>query len=94
MTRAAEIARLQELQQSLPRRFQEATQAVSDTEQDLARLLAMRTAGLDVRGSQVATARMAHARALRDLDDLRKMQAVLPDLLRASEPVLRVAHSA
>ena len=91
-SKAAEATKLAELHQRLPQLFQSAEQIVSAAQQRLAQLLALRAAGVPVRRSEVGTARMAHSRALRDLDDLRKVQAELPAMLH--EPLLKVARAA
>jgi hypothetical protein len=92
-SKAAESSKLADLQQRLPQLFRSAEQIVSETQQRLAQLLALRAAGVPVRRSEVGTARMAHSRALRDLEDLRKVEAELPALLQ-HEPLLKVARAA
>ena len=76
-----EESKLVALEQSLPSQMQAAARAVSEAEQGLARVLTLRAAGEAVKGVEISVARMALARALRDAEDLRMIQSVLPAML-------------
>jgi len=89
-SKAAEATMLADLQQQLPQMLEAAARELEQAESALARLLARRAAGISVRRSEVGTARMAHSRAQRDLEDLRRIEARLPALLQP-EPLLKVA---
>ena len=75
---AERISRLEELAPALPARILAAAQAVPIAEQHLAYILALRATGQVIKGSGLATARMALARTLRDVEDLQLVQDILP----------------
>jgi hypothetical protein len=80
-------AKLVELSRALPGQIHAAVQAISLAERRLAEVLTLRATGQTVKRSQIATARMALARAQRDAEDLQSIQSVVPSLLeRARAP--------
>ena len=81
MSKIAELVKFVELQKSLPGRMHAAARAVEDAERHLAQLLTLRAAGHSVKGNEIAVARMAQSRALRDAEDLRRIQSALPAML-------------
>ena len=81
MSKPTEASKFAALEKSLPNRIRAAAQEVADAERHLAQVLTKRAAGEPVRGAQVAVARMALARALRDAEDLRRIQGALPAML-------------
>jgi hypothetical protein len=78
---AVELSQLTVLQESLPDRTRAATRAVAHAELRLAEILTLRAAGQSFRRSEIAGARMALDRALRDAEDLQRIEAVLPELI-------------
>jgi len=72
---------LEALQRALPERMRAAAHALAAAERRLGRILALRASGVAVKRSEISGARMGHARALRDAEDLRWIQAVLPELV-------------
>ena len=84
MSHVVNVSKLAELLQSLPSQIGAAACAVADAEQRLARILTLRAAGQPVKASDVSVARMALCRALRDAEDLRRIESALPAML---EPV-------
>src|SRR6185436_430468 len=81
MNETVEVTKLLELQESLPGRVQAAAQVVRDAELRLAQVLTKRAAGKSTGSSEVGGARMALSKALRDADDLQRVQSVLPAML-------------
>lgn len=79
--KAVELSQLAALQQSLPDRMRLAARAVAEAELRLAEILTLRAAGQTLRRSEIAVARMALDRALRDAEDLQRIQSALPDLI-------------
>ena len=90
---AIDVAKLGAFAVALPGRIHAAAQAVEAAERQLARVLVLRATGHTLKNSALAVARMALARAQRDLEDLQRIQGALPALLApAREP--RAAESA
>lgn len=81
MDETLEVSKLLELQKSLPERAHAAAQAVRHAEQRLALVLIRRAAGQAIKGFEVAVARMALSKALRDAEDLQRIQSTLPAML-------------
>ena len=63
-----------------------AARAVAQAEQRLAEALTLRAAGQAQKRSEVAVARMTLDRAVRDAEDLQRIQAALPALLERQQP--------
>ena len=81
MIKPTEASKLETLEKSLPNRIRMAAHEVSIAEQHLAQLLTLRAAGETVKGAEIAVARMALARTLRNVEDLGRVQSVLPAML-------------
>ena len=81
MSKDVEISKLAELQKSLASRMYAAAHALSDAEQRLAHVLTLRAAGEPINGAEISVARMALSRALRNAEDLQRIQSVLPAML-------------
>jgi len=92
MNETVEVTKLLELQESLPSRVQAAAQAVRDAELRLAQVLTKRAAGKSTGSSEVGGARMALSKALRDADDLQRVQSVLPAMLESARGEPRVRN--
>jgi hypothetical protein len=76
-----EASKLVNLAKDLPERLAAVAHASAAAERQLTRILVMRAAGVAVKPSDVAVARMTLARSLRDVEDLQKIKKVLPSLL-------------
>jgi hypothetical protein len=81
----AEISRLAALQHSLPERMRVAARTVAQAERHLAEVLTLRAAGQEFTRSEIAGARMALDRAVRDAEDLQRIQAALPEMLERQQ---------
>jgi hypothetical protein len=73
----ANASKLAELSRTLPDQIHSAAQAVALAERRLGEVLILRLTGEEVKRSQIATARMALARAQRDADDLKQILGVV-----------------
>lgn len=89
---AGKISGPGELARALPALILAAAKAVPIAEQRLGYILALRAAGQPLKGSDISSARMALARALRDAEDLQRIQSVLPLILE--KPAGHLAHPA
>jgi hypothetical protein len=78
---ASEVA---SLAAALPGRLHAATQTMLLAERRLAHALLMRDTGRPMKASELGVARMALARTQRDLEDLKRIQGLLPGLLEQS----------
>ena len=96
MTKPTEASNLAVLENSLPNRIRAAAHEVSIAEQHLGQVLALRAAGETIKGADISVARMALARALRNAEDLRRIQDVLPAMRKSTDDTARAesAHAA
>ena len=97
MGNALDASKLAALAAALPGRLQAAAQAFLDAERRLAHVLLRRETGEPLKTSEIGVARMALARTQRDLEDLKKLQDALPELLerpidsrQGTQTVLRI----
>ena len=81
MSKPTEASKLAALEKSLPSQICEAAHEVSIAEQHLAQVLTLRAAGEPIKGADISIARMALGRALRDAEDLGRIQGILPAML-------------
>jgi hypothetical protein len=85
MDKAVEHLQLVALQQTLPEKMRVAARAVAQAERQLAKVLTLRAAGREFRRSEIAGARMALDRAIRDAEDLQRIQAALAEMLERQQ---------
>jgi hypothetical protein len=88
--KSIEISQLATLQHSLPGKMRQAAIAVAEAEQRLAEVLTLRAAGEKPKRSELAVARMTLDRAMRDAEDLERIQAALPAMLARQAPAVRL----
>ena len=81
MSKPTEASKLAALEKSLPSQIREAAHEVSIAEQHLAQVLTLRAAGEPIKGADISIARMALSRALRDAEDLGRIESALPAML-------------
>ena len=89
MSTVIEESKLAALENALPDLIRAAAQEVSLAEQCLAQALALRAAGERIKRAEISVARMALTRALRDADDLRRIQSVLPEMRELARAAAR-----
>jgi hypothetical protein len=93
MNRLVDPTRLTTLHRSLPARVEAAARAVLEAQSRLGQILAWRAAGLTIKRSDLAVARMALMRAERDAEDLQRISAVLPGMMKGNE-IVRLVQAA
>ena len=88
-----EALKLAALEKSLPGRILAAAHEVTVAEQQLAQLLTLRAAGERIKRAEIAVARMALARTLRNAEDLQRIQEILPAMQEQARDTARAENS-